>query len=45
MLIRNELEVMLGSITKKMEDLDRIVSDTRRLTDLENRVDDNGTYA
>ena len=45
MLIRRELESMLGEVTKKVESLERIVTDTRRLSDLETRVDDNEKYA
>ena len=45
MLIRKELEVMLGKTQEKLNELERIVTDTRRLTDLETRVDDNEKYA
>ena len=45
MLIRRELESMLGEVTKKVESLERIVTDTRRLSDLETRVDDNEKYS
>ena len=45
MLIRKELETMLGDLSEKLQDLERIVTDTRRLTDLETRVDDNEKYA
>jgi hypothetical protein len=45
MLIRKELEVMLGKTQEKLNELERIVTDTRRLTDLETRVDDNEKFA
>ena len=45
MLIRKELETMLGDLSEKLQDLERIVTDTRRLTDLETRVDDNEKWA
>lgn len=45
MLIRKELEAMLGTVTDKLTELERIVTDTRRLGDLETRVDDNEKFA
>ena len=36
---------MLGDLTEKLVSLERIVTDTRRLTDLETRVDDNEKYS
>ena len=45
MLIRKELEEMLSEISVKMDELTRIVTDTRRLQDLETRVDENEQYA
>ena len=45
MLIRKELEAMLGTITSKMTELEFIVTDTRRLTDIETKADDNEKYA
>lgn len=45
MLIRRELDTMMGTIQKKIDDLERIVTDTRRLTDLETRVDDIEKYS
>jgi hypothetical protein len=45
MLIRRELETMIGDVNKKLTALERIVTDTRRLTDIETRVDDNEKYA
>jgi len=45
MLIRKELEVMLGTITSKMTELERIVTDTRRLTDIETKADENEKFA
>jgi hypothetical protein len=45
MLIRRELEAMMVEITEKMDELTRIVTDTRRLEDLEARVDENEKYA
>ena len=45
MLIRKELEVMMSEISVKMDGLTRIVTDTRRLQDLEARVDENEQYA
>ena len=36
---------MLGKTQEKLNELERIVTDTRRLTDLETRVDDNEKFA
>lgn len=36
---------MLGDFSEKLVSLERIVTDTRRLTDLETRVDDNEKFS
>lgn len=45
MLVKRELDIAMVEISEKMDELTRIVTDTRRLEDIEVRVDENETYA
>ena len=40
MLIRRQLDAAMSEVSSKMMDLTRIVEDTRRLSDIESKVDD-----